>query len=42
MAGDLGQNYTDFWQTDNSLDHSVMRKNVISVEVKLNINVQKI
>jgi len=42
MPGDLGQNYGDFWQTDNSLDHSVMSKKVISVEVQLNINVQKI
>jgi hypothetical protein len=33
MAGDLGQNYRDFWQPDNSLDHSMVGRNVISVEV---------
>jgi len=42
MAGDLGQNYRDFWQPDNSLGHTLLGKYVISVKAKLKSNVPKI
>jgi len=41
MAGHLIQNYSDFWQPDNSLDHSVVGIHVIPVEMKLKSNVRK-
>jgi len=40
-GGDLEQNYWNFWQPDNSLNHTVMRNTLISVEGKLNLNVRK-
>jgi hypothetical protein len=42
MAGDLVLNYRDFCQPDNSLDHSVVGKNINSAEVKLKSNARKI
>jgi hypothetical protein len=41
MAGDTVLNYRDFLQPDSSLNHSVVGKYVISVEVKLKTKVRK-